>query len=270
MMIANLAGTARELYNRVCFRAGTPLLTPTGAKLIEQFRVGDLILSRSEFDPVGALEAQRVEEIFVRTGHIMIVRVGGREIRTTREHPFYVQGKGWVAAGELQVGDQLSRHDGQWIAVEELRDTGEYEIVYNLRVADYHTYFVGSEEWGFSVWAHNACVYQVTDDQKIVRYVGIANTRRGITLPSRLRAGINKVREFFGITNVEGSVIPGTQNLTTEQAEQIEQALIRHYGRLDSKLWPGTLLNRSNGTSMTGYGVRDGTELLRKIGYPGF
>ena len=29
-------------------------------------------------------------------------------------------------------------------------------MVYNLRIADYHTYFVGSRDWGFSVWAHNA------------------------------------------------------------------------------------------------------------------
>lgn len=29
--------------------------------------------------------------------------------------------------------------------------------VYNLRVADYHTYFVGCNEWGWSVWAHNMC-----------------------------------------------------------------------------------------------------------------
>ena len=28
--------------------------------------------------------------------------------------------------------------------------------VYNLRVADYHTYFVGDESWGFALWAHNA------------------------------------------------------------------------------------------------------------------
>ena len=27
--------------------------------------------------------------------------------------------------------------------------------MYNLRVAEYHTYFVGSQSWGFSVWAHN-------------------------------------------------------------------------------------------------------------------
>jgi hypothetical protein len=28
--------------------------------------------------------------------------------------------------------------------------------VYNLRVAEYHTYFVGSRGWAFSLWAHNA------------------------------------------------------------------------------------------------------------------
>lgn len=26
-----------------------------------------------------------------------------------------------------------------------------------MRVADWHTYFVGCDEWGFSVWAHNMC-----------------------------------------------------------------------------------------------------------------
>jgi len=61
-----------------------------------------------------------------------------------------------VPAAQLQPGDLLSSHDGQWVPVEEVYDTGEPETVYNLRVADFHTYFVGSEEWGFSVWAHNA------------------------------------------------------------------------------------------------------------------
>jgi len=43
----------------------------------------------------------------------------------------------------LRVGDRLSSHDGRWVAVEGLQDTGECERVYNLRVAEYHTYFVG-------------------------------------------------------------------------------------------------------------------------------
>jgi hypothetical protein len=44
-----------------------------------------------------------------------------------------------------------------------VRDTGKYETVYNLCVADFHTYLVGSEDWGLSVWAHNSggCVHRV-------------------------------------------------------------------------------------------------------------
>jgi hypothetical protein len=37
-----------------------------------------------------------------------------------------------------------------------VRDTGREEAVYNCRVAEYHTYFVGDDEWGFSLWAHNS------------------------------------------------------------------------------------------------------------------
>ncbi|MCZ2341084.1 MAG: HINT domain-containing protein, partial [Bacteroidales bacterium] len=29
-------------------------------------------------------------------------------------------------------------------------------VVYNLRVADWHTYFVGGEGWGWAAWVHNA------------------------------------------------------------------------------------------------------------------
>jgi hypothetical protein len=49
-----------------------------------------------------------------------------------------------------------------------VRTNGPVSTVYNVRVADYHTYFVGKEEWGFSVWAHNAdYVIQPRPDGKI-------------------------------------------------------------------------------------------------------
>jgi len=76
-------------------------------------------------------------------------------IRTTQEHPFFVQGKGWTPAGEIKSGDVIRTEEG-WVPVSESKDTGQWETVYNLRVADFHTYFVGRPEWGFSVWAHNA------------------------------------------------------------------------------------------------------------------
>ena len=46
------------------------------------------------------------------------------------------------------------------VELQEVYDTECYEPVYNLRVAEYHTYFVGAEEWESGVWAHNSqCAY---------------------------------------------------------------------------------------------------------------
>ena len=52
-------------------------------------------------------------------------------------------------------------------------------IVYNLRVATDHTYFVGDAEWGFSLWVHNTYIvtpntakgtFEVVDDATKVVY----------------------------------------------------------------------------------------------------
>lgn len=80
-----------------------------------------------------------------------------RVIRTTQEHPFFVYGRGWTPLAEIKVGDLLRTEDG-WVPVTKIEDTGKWEVVYNLRVADHHTYFVGGEDWGFAVWAHNVYI----------------------------------------------------------------------------------------------------------------
>jgi hypothetical protein len=95
--------------------------------------------------------------MFVSFAQILHLHAGGQVLRTTAMHPFWVVGKGWLEAENLTPGDILGSHDGQNMMVEEVFDTGETETVYNLRIADYHTYFVGCPEWGWSVWAHNAC-----------------------------------------------------------------------------------------------------------------
>ena len=76
-------------------------------------------------------------------------------IETTDEHPFFVKGKGWTPANEIRPGDEVRTEDG-WIPIKSSESTGRFEPVYNFRIADFHTYFVGCDEWGFAVWAHNA------------------------------------------------------------------------------------------------------------------
>jgi hypothetical protein len=141
---------------RSCFTAGTPLLTPEGSKPIEQFQAGDLVLSREEDDPTSPVLARHVLQVFVRVAPILNLYVGGRIIGTTGEHPFYVKGKGWTAAGELRTGDILLSHDGWEIPIEGIEDTRRIETVYNMEVEEDHTYFVGCAEWGWNVWSHNA------------------------------------------------------------------------------------------------------------------
>src|SRR5262249_33941142 len=144
------------------FAAGTPLLTPDGEKPIEQFQPGDLVLAAPEDDPEGAVEPRPVLEVMASYSLLWELQVNGKTIRTTAQHPFYVPGQGWTDAQYLKPGDWLRSHDGCWWPVETVRDTGEQAPVYNLHIAEYHTYFVGSSSWGFSVWAHNAqCILNI-------------------------------------------------------------------------------------------------------------
>ena len=158
--LANLASVPANLAaQRIvpCFPAGTLVLTPEGHTAIEDLKPGDLVMSRPEDNNGTAVPTpQVVEEVFTREGQLFEVEIAGRLLRTTPEHPFFVQGQGWTAAGELQPGQLLSTESGEWLPVESVIDTGQTATVYNFRVADFHTYFVGGEDWTFSVWVHNA------------------------------------------------------------------------------------------------------------------
>jgi hypothetical protein len=76
-------------------------------------------------------------------------------IRTTGEHPFFALNQGWIPARNLTSTDFI-RTDSGWIGVTEIDATGEWTTVYNLRVSDWHTYFVKEDAWNEGIWAHNA------------------------------------------------------------------------------------------------------------------
>ncbi|MBX9660844.1 MAG: HINT domain-containing protein, partial [Nitrospiraceae bacterium] len=116
------------------------------------------------------LVLREIEEVFVTIGMIWHLHIGGEVVRTTDEHPWWVEGKGWTETMLLQPGDRIVGRDGTSVAVEEVYDTGEVETVYNFRVAEHHTYFVGDATWQFDLWAHNACRSKIKDDPGLVRY----------------------------------------------------------------------------------------------------
>lgn len=84
---------------------------------------------------------------------LFILAVNSEEIVTTDNHPFYVQGRGFIEAVNLLIDDKLISVNGEDLVIEEffIEETEEPVDVYNFQVEDYHTYFVGENK----VWVHN-------------------------------------------------------------------------------------------------------------------
>jgi Pretoxin HINT domain len=152
--------TATRLAHRLgfdaCFTGEMPMRTPDGSARADEVVVGMRLRSRNEFDPDGEVVWSVVEEVFKRQGlvtHLCLPK--GVVIRSTNEHPFFVAGKGWTPLNQIKAGDEIRLEEPGWVVVEAVEETGVWETVYNFRIAEHHTYFVGCDEWGFSVWAHN-------------------------------------------------------------------------------------------------------------------
>jgi RHS repeat-associated protein len=134
-----------------CFPADTPISTVSGNKPIKAIRPGDVVLSA---DPgSGERSCQRVLRTFTHRATVLmtITTESGRRIEATPNHPFWVEGRGFVPAGSLRRGDLLrdayGRDDPVWSFVVRRGDF----VVYNFEVARTHTYFASG------VWVHNTC-----------------------------------------------------------------------------------------------------------------
>jgi hypothetical protein len=135
-----------------CFPAGTEILLAGGAgKPIEEIIAGDLVLSRNErdFQP----SRRRVTQLFAHAAQpiLTVLLADGARLETTPAHRFFVEGEGFIGASRLRQGMRLARHTGAAIMVAGIGRNGPAKPVYNLEVAEDHTFFVGQH----GVWVHN-------------------------------------------------------------------------------------------------------------------
>ena len=151
--VINLVSIIFSMFNPTCFTGDTEVYTSDGLVCIEEISVGDEVLAYDY--ETGETELKEVLNVWVKeTDEILHVSTSdGETIDTTTNHPFYVEEKGWVAAGDLDVGDILITADGSKVEITELEleNLAEPISVYNLEVADFHTYFVGE----YGVLVHN-------------------------------------------------------------------------------------------------------------------
>ncbi|MBQ2040024.1 MAG: hypothetical protein II486_11280 [Thermoguttaceae bacterium] len=145
----------------VCLAAGTQILMADGStKSIEQIQPGDVVLAADHLNPESKPQAAEVVRFF-DNGEKDVVKLSfadDQEVVCTPEHPFYVIGKGWVHAQDLQQGDFCLSATGDKIAFVSKENLVEKQRVYNFEVDNLHTYFVGSN-FVVSILVHNLCLF---------------------------------------------------------------------------------------------------------------
>lgn len=130
------------VHNR-CFVAGTEITLSNGDfKNIEDVVVGEEVLTYNEESGVnekgivGNLKQHEVNSV------IRLTLDNQNIIITTQEHPFFVEGKGWVKAGELQPLDVCKKVDGSESLISTVEVLEETHIVYNLlSVSENHNFY---------------------------------------------------------------------------------------------------------------------------------
>jgi hypothetical protein len=126
-----------------CFAAGTPVATLTGPLTIEKLQIGDRVLAQDA--DTGEMAYKLVMAVTIRPPvETVLVTTTHGDVQATRGHPFWIVGKGWRMASEVQIGDRVHSLAG---SAEVMAIKSEPAApVYNLTVADFGTYFVGSAQ----------------------------------------------------------------------------------------------------------------------------
>jgi hypothetical protein len=130
-----------------CFAPGTEVWTQTGREAIEKIKVGDRVLAQDV--DTGELAYKPVLGVSIRPPQERLkIGVGADSFVATPGHPFWVDGKGWQLAKQLEVGQILHGVAGgtpvkNIEAIETDPTSAGYS--YNLYVADFESYFVGEQ-----------------------------------------------------------------------------------------------------------------------------
>jgi hypothetical protein len=126
-----------------CLVAGTPVWTELGPAPVEQIKVGDRVLA-CDCDS-GQLMLKPVLKTIINPGkEIFRLHTKNETLEVTGGHVFWVAGKGWIKARQLQPEMRFHTLKGT-VDLSKIEQHGKQDT-YNLVVADYHSYFVGKEK----------------------------------------------------------------------------------------------------------------------------
>ncbi len=170
-----IAGSVKDLQGVCSFTPATVVMTQHGEQPIGTIRPGEKVLA---YNPqTHKMEWQPVKHVWVHTDndlvdvtimttthapHSTVGKKSSEVIHTNQKHPFYTLEYGFVPVRDLKLGMHVLRADGQIGVVTGWKVVPGAQVMYNLEVAQDHTFTVGTGQWV----VHN-CQYSFNYDAKI-------------------------------------------------------------------------------------------------------
>jgi len=123
-----------------CLAAGTPIWTDQGLVAIEKIQPGDRVLAKNI--ETGELAYKPVLQTTHRQNAKLTSISAGRDtFEASPGHHFWISGRGWTRTNQLTSG--MPAHTVTGRSTLTVEETGRTADVFNLIVADFHTYFIG-------------------------------------------------------------------------------------------------------------------------------
>jgi len=148
------------------FIAATRVMTATGELAIGTLHVGQKVLAynphtkKMELQPILHVWIHKDNDLVDLTlttathaPHSTTVTKTSETIHTNQKHPFLTKEKGFVPVGQLKLGMHVLRADGRIGVITGWKIVPGVKTMYNLEVAQDHTFVVGTGEWV----VHNTC-----------------------------------------------------------------------------------------------------------------
>jgi len=155
-LVKGLEDLAKACITKNSFAPETPvLLADGGSKPIAEVEVGDRVLATDPSSGVTRAEPVTYLHRNEDTALADVTIASGAVLHTTQEHPFWNGAtRQWTDAADLRSGDLLRSTGSAAPRVAAVRPYAGDRVMYNLTVADLHTYYVVAD--GLPVLVHNA------------------------------------------------------------------------------------------------------------------
>jgi Pretoxin HINT domain len=193
--------------------------TNHGEQAIGTLKVGEKVVAynpkthKMELEPIQHVWINRDNDLVdltltttTRAPHSTVVTKHSEVIHTNQKHPFFTLEHGFVPVAHLHLGMHMLRADGSVGVVTGWKLVPGTQVMYNLTVAQDHTFTVGAGQWV----VHNTCPFAPGAEQHI------------------LEGSNGGGYHWDGDPNTPGEVVPGTE--TAPDAHGVYEAQVKVNG----------------------------------------